>query len=402
MKICMVAYTFYETDNRVRRYAESLAQRGDEVDAIVLRREGNGPVEHMNGVRVLGIQKRQRDERGPLSYLLKLLIFFIRSFWVLTIRHIRRPYDVIHVHSVPDFEVFAAIVPRLMGAKVILDIHDIIPEFYSSKFKVGETSLVFRALLLVERLSTAFSTHVIIANHLWYDRLTKRAVKAEKCTAIINYPDLRIFSRRPRAAKSDDFVMCYPGTINFHQGVDLAVCATELLREKLPNLKFLVIGSGPDREKLRAMIEEKKLQDRVIMAGTMPMEQVAETMASIDLGVVPKRSDSFGNEAFSTKIMEFMAMGVPVLAADTRIDRYYFNEDLVQFFESGNVEDLAEKIFQLATNSERRRTLVKASAEFIELNNWDVKRYEYLDILDRLVRKPAASEGVVARESYRG
>jgi glycosyltransferase involved in cell wall biosynthesis len=134
----------------------------------------------------------------------------------------------------------------------------------------------------------------------------------------------------------------------------------------------------------------------------MPMEQVAETMASIDLGVVPKRSDSFGNEAFSTKIMEFMAMGVPVLAADTRIDRYYFNKDLVQFFESGNVEDLAEKIFQLATNSERRRTLVEASSQFIELNNWDVKRHEYLDILDRLLRKPGATEGIVARESYRG
>src|SRR5664279_5306948 len=110
MKVCMVAYTFYESDNRVRRYAETLAQRGDDVDAIVLRRETKAAVEIMNGVRVYGIQKRQRNERGPLSYLLKLLLFFFRSAWVLTLRHLKNPYDVIHVHSVPDFQVFAAIV----------------------------------------------------------------------------------------------------------------------------------------------------------------------------------------------------------------------------------------------------------------------------------------------------
>src|ERR1035437_7972695 len=136
MKACMLAYTFYETDNRVRRYAEALVKRGDQVDAIALAREGQPSFEVIQGVRVFRIQKRVIDETGPISYLIKLLAFFFRSAWFLTVRHLREPYDIIHVHSVPDFEVFATFIPRLLGARVILDIHDIVPEFYASKFNI--------------------------------------------------------------------------------------------------------------------------------------------------------------------------------------------------------------------------------------------------------------------------
>lgn len=388
MKACMVAYTFYEADNRVRRYAEALARRGDQVDAIALARPGQPAFETIQGVRVYRIQKRVIDESGPFSYLVKLLLFFFRSAWFLAAHHLREPYQLIHVHSVPDFEVFATIVPRLLGARVILDIHDIVPEFYASKFNVGERSLIFRLLVFIERLSIGFSSHVIIANHLWHEKLIRRSVRAEKCTAIINYPDPSIFS--PRAAPqraADEFVMCYPGTLSWHQGLDLAVEAVALLRTSFPQLRFLLIGDGPEREALRHMIEERKLEDCVTLKGLIPLEQVAVTMAGVDLGVVPKRSDSFGNEAFSTKIMEFMAMGVPVLAARTRIDEYYFNADLVQFFESGNALDLAAKIAALIEQPERREQLRTHCAEFIARNHWDVRKQEYLGLVDRLTAR---------------
>ena len=387
----MVAYTFYEADNRVRRYAEALAKRGDEVDAIALQREGQAPFEVIRGVRVYRIQKRRIDERGPFTYLRKLLLFFFRSAWLLTVRHLKDPYDVIHVHSVPDFQVFATLIPRLMGARVILDIHDIVPEFYASKFKVSERSLVFRWLLLVEKLSIAYSDHVIISNHLWQEKITQRSVRPEKCTTIINYPDPSLFS--PHADKvraHSDFVMCYPGTLNWHQGLDLAIQAMVLLRDKAPQLKFLIIGDGPDREKLKTMVRDQHLEDRVEFRGFVPIEEVAETMENIDLGVVPKRKDSFGNEAFSTKIMEFMAMGVPVIASRTRIDEYYFNESLVQFFESESTEDLADKILELIRDPAKRSSLCAQATDFIRLNNWDVKKSEYLNVVDRLANHHGA------------
>ncbi len=381
----MLAYTFYDADNRVRRYAEAFVKRGDRVDAIALAREGQPSFEVIQGVRVFRIQKRVVDEKGPISYLIKLLLFFIRSAWQVTRRHLLEPYSIIHVHSIPDFEVFATLIPRLMGAPVILDIHDIVPEFYASKFKVGERSLVFYLLVLLEKLSIAYSSHVIISNDLWYEKIIRRSVRSEKCTAMINYPDLSIFWRRPRpAAANGEFLMCYPGTLNWHQGLDLVIDAMSLLRDRVPNLRFLIVGDGPDREKLRGMIQRQHLEDRVFLKGFVPMEQVAEIMATIDLGVVPKRKDSFGNEAFSTKIMEFMAMNVPVIASRTRIDEYYFNENMVQFFESENAEDLATKILDLMQNPARRSALCGCSTQFIAHNNWDVKKHEYMELVDRL------------------
>ena len=388
MKACMLAYTFYDADNRVRRYAEALVRRGDQVDAIALAREGQPAFEVIRGVRVYRIQKRTINETGPFSYLIKLLMFFLRSAWFLAIRAFREPYDLIHVHSVPDFEVFATIVPRLMGTRVILDIHDIVPEFYASKFKVSEQSPIFRALLLVERLSIAYSNHVIIANHLWYDKLTRRSVAPDKCTAIINYPDPSIFSRRGGPARrGHEFVMCYPGTLSWHQGLDIAVEAMALLRDEVPELRLQLIGDGPERENLKRLIRERGLEGRISLTGLIPMEKVAEIMATIDLGVVPKRADSFGNEAFSTKIMEFMAMNVPVLASRTRVDEYYFHDGIVQFFESGNAQDLADKIRLLYVDSERCAELRSRSSAFIAQNSWDIRQHEYFGLIDKLVPK---------------
>ena len=383
----MVAYAFYETDNRIRRYAETLAKRGDDVDAVVLGREGQPSYEVIQGVHVYRIQKRIRNESSPISYLFKILMFFIRSTWVLAIRHLKKRYDIIHVHSVPDFQVFATIVPSLLGAAVILDIHDIVPEFYASKFKVKERSIIFRLLLLVEKLSAAFSDHVIISNHLWWAKLTERSVRVDKCTTIINYPDPSIFFPRPRtSSNNEEFVMCYPGTLNWHQGVDKAINATALLRDQAPGLRFLIIGEGPDREKLRALVQEQCLEDRVTIAGLIPLEEVAQTMANIDLGIVPKRKDSFGNQAFSTKIMEFMAMGVPVVVSNTQIDQYYFPESTVQFFESESAEDLAEKILSLIQNSTKRTALRANATEYVRQNNWNIKKVEYLSLVDNLVK----------------
>ena len=385
LRVCMLGYAFYETDNRIRRYAEALVKRGDQVDAIVLARDGQPPFGIVYGVNVFRIQKRVINEKGQLSYLIRVMMFLALSTWSLTARHLRKPYDVIHVHSVPDFEVLATVIPRLMGARVILDIHDLVPELYVSKFKGEDRSIAHKILLALEGLSCAYSNHVIISNDLWYEKIIQRSVRAEKCTSIINYPDLSIFWPRPRVpAANGDFVMCYPGTLNSHQGVDLAIEAVFLLRNRAPNLKLMIVGDGQDRKKLEGLVRKLGVEDRVSLTSFVPLEQIAELMSTIDLGVVPKRKNSFGNEAFSTKIMEFLAMNVPVVASRTRIDEYYFTDQVVQFFESGNAADLANKICELMEKPERRAELRRNGSEFIAHNNWGIKGPEYLRLVDRL------------------
>jgi len=303
--------------------------------------------------------------------------------------HLRKRYDVVHVHNVPDFEVFAAIVPKLTGAKIILDIHDILPEFYGSKFKKDDRCLSYKMVLLIERLSAAFADHVIIANDLWVKYYTERAIDKDRCTVILNYPDSRLFYYSPKGKKKDDrkITLIYPGTLNWHQGVDIAIRSFAVIARKYPEVTFCIYGDGPTRSSLIQLTRDLDLEGRVIFAEMVPIDEISGIMWRADIGVVRKRANSFGNEAFSTKILEFMALGVPVIVSNTKIDKYYFSDDLVIFFENEDVEDLALKMELLITNEEIREQYIRKSFEYIQRNNWDVNKRIYLDLICSLTGK---------------
>jgi len=381
----MLAYTFYESDNRVRRYAETLTKRGDHVDVIVLRKKGQKYRESMKGVNIYRIQQRTINESNKLTYLFKILLFLFNSSIFLILLHTKIRYDLIHVHSVPDFEVFAAWFPKLFRSKLILDIHDILPEFYSSKFGSSKNSIIYKLLILCEKISIHFADHVIISNHIWYKRLLSRSIKKEKCTVIINYPDPSIFYRRGSIRYKNKFILSYPGTLNYHQGLDIAIKAIALIKDKEPNVEFRIYGEGPEKQNLLTLVKELELKNYVYFEGLLPMEEIADALRNVDLGIVPKRKDSFGNEAFSTKIMEFMSLGIPVIASSTKIDKFYFNSSIILFFKSEDEYDLARKILKLKNNKNLRNIITDEALKFIEKNNWNVKKYEYLDLVDFLV-----------------
>ena len=382
----MIAYSFYETDNRVMRYAETLAQRGDHVDVLALRRGSNPVSEVLSGVQVYRLQGREIDEKTRFSYLWRIMSFLVRAMVRVSKMQLHRKYDLIHVHSVPDFLVFTALLPKLMGTPVILDIHDILPEFYTSKFGAGPESLSFRILQGVEKSSAQFASHVIIANHIWQQRIVSRSVPADKCSVIMNSPDRSIFHANGTSpAAKDRFLLLYPGSINRHQGLDLAIRAFARISDLVPQADFCIYGSGPSQKSLNALIQELHLENRVFIRDPMPLREIAKVIETADLGIVPKRKDTFGNEAFSTKILEFMAMGVPVLVSDTQIDRYYFNDSVVKFFRGGDEEDLARCLLDLIQHPEKLKQLATQATQFVEKMDWTAKKHEYLELVDGLV-----------------
>ena len=390
MHVCMLAYTFYESDNRVRRYAETLARRGDKVDVIALRRESDPTVEILKNVRLFEIQTRARNETGQLSYLLRHLRFFWRSMFFLAIKDMQDHYDLVHVHSVPDFEVFAAWFPKVRGAKLILDIHDLVPEFYASKFHARPDSRGKRLLLLVERVSARFADHVIAANHIWRDRLLARSVKGAKCTAILNYPDGSIFYRRGRTRTDGKFIMMYPGSLNYHQGVDLAIRALARIRDQAPQAELHIYGGGNEASNLRKLAGELGLAERVRFNNGVSITEVAPIMENADLGIVPKRTDGFGNAAFSTKVLEFMALGVPVVVSDSAVDRYYFNDRVVTFFKGNDEAHLAECVLEMIRDTAKREAQVKRADDFVKTFDWGLRKSEYLGLVDTLVQPAKA------------
>jgi glycosyltransferase involved in cell wall biosynthesis len=388
-RICMITHSFYESDNRVLRYAESLAARGDTVEILALRRAPELPAEeNINGVRLLRIQDRfGKTQKSSSSFLWPLLRFLAASSLHLTRAHARQRYDVIHVHNIPDFLVFAAWYPKLTGAKVILDIHDIVPEFFGSKFKKPDNSLLIRGLKLAEKWSAAFANHVIIANHLWLDKYIARSSKKEKCSVFINHVDRQLFKPREAGGSANGHRIVFPGGLQWHQGVDIAIRAFAKLRERLPDAEFHIYGDGNMKQSLEELAAELRLGDSVKFFKPMRIREIVDVMAQADLGVVPKRADSFGNEAYSTKIMEFMSVGVPVVVSATKIDKFYFNDSVVRFFESGNVDALASAMHEVLTDAELRRGMTARALDYASRNSWEERKSEYLDLVDSLATR---------------
>lgn len=398
MRACMLAYTFYESDPRVRQYATALAERGDTVDVIALSQEGWPKREVMDGVNVFRIQHRPMNEQRILDYIYRVTRFLFHSAATLGRRHLAKPYHLVHVHSIPDYLVFAALIPKLFGAAVILDIHDLLPEVYASKFGGRHDSIWVKSMAFAEKHSCVFADHVIVANDLWRERLVNRSTRAEKCTSIRNYPELGLFRSQTRESRDCKFMIIYPGSLNQHQGLGVAIRAFARVADKMPGAEFHIYGEGPDKPGLIQLTEALHLEDRVFFHGLVSATEVAYLMVNSDLLVEPKLVKSpFSNEAASTKILESMAAGVPVVASRTRIHAYYYNDSTVMFYDSDNEAQLAECIFSLWRGPQLREQLVKHATRYVEENNWEAKKGEYLRLVDNLVARHGADRSCYSR-----
>ena len=387
LHVCMLGYAFYESDTRILQYATALAERGDTVDVIALRRNDALPArEVMDGVSVFRVQARTVDEKGLIAYGSRLLRFFLRAAWLLHRKHGEQPYDVVHVHNVPDFLVFAALSPRLKGVPVILDIHDLLPEFFASKFGVSHASTVFKGLALIERWSAAFASHVIIANHIWRDRFVARSCRKEKCSVVRNRPDLSIFrAERDQPRTQGRFLLTYPGSLNAHQGLDVAIRAFASVADQMPDAEFHIYGEGAAKSMLVSLVQELGMDERILFHGYLPSREIAQVMARTDLAIEPKRATSaFGNEALSTKILEFMSLGVPIIASKTRVHAFYYDDSILQYYENDDPAQLALQMVRLKADPALRAQLAANAKIYVESHSWDARKHEYTALVDAL------------------
>jgi glycosyltransferase involved in cell wall biosynthesis len=193
-----------------------------------------------------------------------------------------------------------------------------------------------------------------------------------------------MFQPVQRGSANGKQVILFPGGLQWHQGVDIAIRAFAQLRRRLPEVEFHIYGEGDMKTSLVSLAGELGLNGSVRFLKPLPIREIADVMANADLGVVPKRADSFGNEAYSTKIMEFMSVGVPVVVSNTRIERYYFDESVVRFFESGNVDALTEAMLGLLTDEELRRGQIERASTYAARHSWKNHAADYLRLVDSL------------------
>lgn len=386
----MVVHAYYPLgETRVERQAVALRDRGIEVDVICLRKRGEPAVELVDGVRVHRMPVHRRKGSGILAQLFEYLAFFSLAFARLTRLHMRRRYAVVQVHNLPDFLVFTALVPKLMGAKVILDLHDLTPEFYGERFGRDPASPAVGLIRVQERMSCAFADHVITVTDLWRDALVGRGQPPHKVSVVMNVPDERIFnasvSAGPSLGASNGLRLIYHGNMDRRYGLDLAVEAIDLVRREIPDVHLTLHGGGEYRETIEALVSERKLQDNIeISREFVPTEALAKRIKAADVGLVPYRDGVFTGSILPTKLLEYAALGLPVIAARTRTIDAYFDESMVEFFTPGKADELTEHILILSHHPERRAQLGRGISRFAERLSWRDLGAEYVRLVERL------------------
>jgi len=386
--VCMVAYTDYTGDARVRREAETLAAHDFRVRCLTTRNGGAPKTYALDGVNVQELNVSKYRGKSTRAYLSSYLKFLAAASVECARMMARGELDVVHAHNIPNFIVFAGLLPRLAGRKVVLDVHDSVLETFAAKFPPGP--LVRQALLLEERLSASIAHRVICVNHPQRDVLVGRGIPDRKTFISMNVPDPRIFHAdardRVRDASPGALNLVYHGTMVSRLGVDLLIRAVASLRQRVPAVQLHLWGHGDDLAAFQSLAGELNVQDRVLFSPAgYPLEALPDRLRMMDIGVIGNRSNAAGDLMLPVKLLEYVSLGIPVVAPRLRTIQRYFSEDMVTYYEPEDVESLAAAVLTLHDDRQRCERQAALASGFLSNYGWERQGEELVSMYHSLV-----------------
>jgi glycosyltransferase involved in cell wall biosynthesis len=382
----MVTFSAYPFDPRPRRAIDALVGAGASVDLICLGDEKAPSREVRNGIRVLRIPLKH-PRRGKVEYALRYGGFIAVSSVVFALRSLRRRYDLVYVHNMPDILVLSALVPKILGAKVVLDLHDPMPELMKTIFNVSDENQSVLWMKRLEKWSIARADLVVTVNIACQRIFSSRSCRAEKIAVVMNAPDGQIFPFREAGdqkasarSSTKPFIIMYHGSLVERNGLDVAIDALARVRQTIPNAELHVFGrSTAFLERMKEFATEKGVQDAVRYQGPRNLEQLVTEIGKCDIGVIPNHRNAFTDINTPTRMFEYLALGKPVIAPSTLGITDYFDKDSLLFFEAGDAADLARQIeFAYFHPGEVLEVARRGQAVYRE-HTWDRERQTLLD-----------------------
>ncbi len=384
--VLMVAYTNYRTDPRVIRAAEAAVSGGFDVDFIALRREADPTEEHVRGVRLIHLNQIRYRGSQPLGYIVSYLHFFWRCLFKITWLQLRKRYRVVHVNNMPDFFVFCALLPRLMGAKVLLDIHDPMPNTFASKFKSGEKGLIFKVLLWQERISASFA-HKVLTVHdplREYILVRQHHLNPESIHVIANFADDELFCLRDSAPLDGRLRLAFHGSILERYGLRNAMLALAKMRHQ-DRITVEIIGEGDFSDQLKSLISSLGLSAIVHFDNRMyPLDEIPKRLAGCNLGFVPLEVSSITNYALPLKLLEYLSLGIPSITVRNAAIGYYFGEDDCLFYAPNDPDSLRSVLDRVAEKPALISHYQKRAVVLRERFLWSREKQKYITLLHNL------------------
>jgi glycosyltransferase involved in cell wall biosynthesis len=370
--VCMIAYTDYAIDARVRREAETLIAGGFRVICLTTSNRGIPARLVQDGVEVreLGVPKYRG--KSTVAYIGSYVRFLLSSTVACIQLLIRGELDIVHVHNIPDFLVLAGLIPRLAGCKVVLDVHDSVPETFATKFS-----------------SNSYAWKAICVNQPQRDVLVGRGIPSSKTFVSMNVPDPKIFIRSSATqgpACAEAFDLIYHGTMADRLGVDLIIRAVARLQTDIPGVRLHLWGHGDDLSKFQRIAKELEVERRILFRPEgFPLHELPHQLRSMDLGVVGNRRSAATDLMLPVKLMEYVSLGIAAVVPRLKAIEHYFSDDMVGYYEPGDVASLADAVRRLHRDPQSRRRQAEAAARFLDQYGWETGGGELVTAYRRIM-----------------
>ena len=347
-------------DTRVWKEACSLHRAGYEVTVLSPKDKG-AELGHeiIGGVR---IYRHPMPEEGNSSfwYLWEYSCALFWEFWYVWWIYLRHGFHIIQGCNPPDNIFLIALPFKPFGVKYIFDHHDAIPELYVSKY--GKQGFFYKVQVLLEKLTYRFSD-VVMATNASYNHLavTRGRVAPEDVFIVRNGPDLETFKvvpPNPALKYGKAYLVGYVGNMSDQDGLDILLdVALQLKKLGRIDIHFTCVGGGPALDSLRNMVRDKEIGDMVNFTGRVPDKQLLEILSTADVCVNPDKPCEMNDISTMIKIMEYMALGKPIVQFDLREGRFSAQDAAVYADTRNQVTDFAAKIIWLLDNPDKRRRM---------------------------------------------
>jgi glycosyltransferase involved in cell wall biosynthesis len=392
-RVCLIRHREYG-EMALRREAEVLRDAGYEVHVLCLGEPGADRRSDEHGVVVHRVPLR-RERAGTARYLRDYGAFFVLAASLVTLLHLRHRFSIVQVTTMPDFLVFCAVIPKLMGARVIVFMKEPTPELGGMRFGNRRWPAL---LARVEQAAIRFADLALTVTGQLRQRYIERGADPDKIRVVLNGPGASTFgepvapgsraSRPPGEGSSQEtFTLLCHGAIEERYGHETVVRAVALAAREVPGLRFRITGEGTATERVRRVADELGVADRVELLGWVSLAELVAEIDAADVGVVAQLSSPYSNLVHTNKMYEYILFGTPVVATRLEAVAAYFDDRSLAFVEPGDPHDLARVIVELAHDPGRRRDLADRALELYREYGWERQARRYLEAYEEVATR---------------
>lgn len=356
-------------DTRVWKEANSLRENGYRVSVLCPRDKNyKKGYEFLDGIHVYRHpMPKEGDSLGGylLEYSCALFLEFLYSWWI----YFRRGFQVIQGCNPPDTIFFVALPFKLLGVKYIFDHHDANPELYLSKY--GKRGIMYRVQVWLENFTYKCSDVVMTTNASYRDLAANRGGLDPRDVFVVrNGPDcevLKAVSPKSDLKHGKRYLVGYVGNMSIQEGLDILLdVVLKINGSGRQDIHFTCIGRGSALSGLRQMVKEKGLEDTINFTGRIPYEELLDILSTADVCVNPDKPCKMNDISTMQKIMEYMALGKPIVQFDLKEGRVSAQEASLYADSIDQVNDFANKILWLLDRPEERKRMGEFGRKRVE------------------------------------